>query len=196
MKPNSENIVLWVNANLATMNAGQPYGRIHKGGLAVAGGKIAWVGEADLLPMEFKEKAIQINDVKGRWITPGLIDGHTHLVYGGNRAGEFEQRLQGISYEEIARAGGGIQSTVAATRQSDEAALIRQSLPRLKSLMQTGVTTVEIKSGYGLDLATEMRMLRVAKKLGEMLPVTVIPTYLGAHALPVEFHNRPDDYID
>ncbi len=189
-------VALWINANMATMNDDRPYGRINNGALVVADGIIAWVGETQLLPAELKENAIQINDVKGRWITPGLIDCHTHLVYGGNRAGEFEKRLQGVSYEEIARAGGGIQSTVAATRQSDEAGLVRQSLPRLKSLMQTGVTTIEIKSGYGLDLATELRMLRVAKALGDMLPVTIMPTYLGAHALPPEFHNRPKDYID
>ncbi|MBW2584579.1 MAG: imidazolonepropionase, partial [Deltaproteobacteria bacterium] len=130
------------------------------------------------------------------WVTPGLVDCHTHLVYGGSRAREFELRLQGATYEEIARQGGGIRSTVTATRQADEESLLNQSIPRLVALMQEGVTTVEIKSGYGLDLETEIRMLRVARKLGENYPVTVVPTYLGAHALPPEFEGRSDEYVD
>jgi imidazolonepropionase len=124
------------------------------------------------------------------------VDCHTHLVYGGNRAREFEMRLQGVTYEEIARQGGGIRSTVTATRAADEETLFRQSTPRLISLLSEGVTTVEIKSGYGLDLETEIRVLRVARRLGETFPVTIFPTYLGAHALPPEFEGRADDYID
>ena len=187
---------IWIHANLATMTGERPYGRIEDGALAVADGKIAWVGKMHRLPEDLKRKADTAHDVQGQWITPGLIDCHTHLVYGGNRANEFEKRLQGITYEEIARQGGGIRSTVTATREADEDSLYRQSLSRLLSLLREGVTTVEIKSGYGLDLDTEMRMLRVAKQLGEELPVTVFPTYLGAHALPPEFDNRSDDYID
>lgn len=186
---------IWIHANLATMTGERPYGRIEDGALAVTDGKIAWVGKTHRLPEDLKRKADTAHDVQGLWITPGLIDCHTHLVYGGNRANEFEKRLQGTTYEEIGRQGGGIRSTVTATRKADEDCLYRQSLPRLLSLLHEGVTTVEIKSGYGLDLDTEMRMLRVAKRLGEELPVTVFPTYLGAHALPPEFDNRHDDYI-
>jgi len=197
MADNPEKIdAIWIHANLATMTGEGPYGRIENGAIAVADDKIAWVGKTNLLPEDLKRKADKVHDVQNRWITPGLIDCHTHLVYGGNRANEFEQGLQGITYEEIARQGGGIRSTVAATREADEHFLYRQSLPRLLSLLREGVTTVEIKSGYGLDLDTEMRMLRVARRLGDNLPVTVISTYLGAHALPPEFDNRSDDYID
>ncbi len=139
---------------------------------------------------------MKLYDGKSCWITPGLVDCHTHLVYAGSRAREFELRLQGATYEEIARQGGGIRSTVSDTRQADEQSLFAQSAPRLQALIQEGVTTVEIKSGYGLDLETELRMLQVARQLGEKYPVTVVPTYLGAHALPPEFEGRSDEYID
>lgn len=187
---------LWINAHLATMTPGRPYGALKEAGLAVSGKEITWVGLMKDLPPEFLPQARQVFDVKGGWITPGLIDCHTHLVYGGNRAREFEMRLQGVSYEEIARQGGGIRSTVAATRAANEATLFSRSAKRLQSLLVEGVTTVEIKSGYGLDLETETKMLRVARLLGERFPVTVCPTYLGAHALPPEFEGDSEGYID
>jgi imidazolonepropionase len=187
---------LWINANLAAMTPDRPYGAIYHAALAVSHEKIAWVGAMKALPSEMMSEARRIFDVKGCWITPGLIDCHTHLVYGGNRAREFEMRLQGVSYEEIARQGGGIRSTVASTRAADEETLFRRAAARLGSLLAEGVLSVEIKSGYGLDLETEMKILRVARRLGREFPVTVCPTYLGAHALPVEFQGQSDAYID
>jgi len=187
---------VWVNARLATLVPGSPYGSIEDGAIAVSGNHIVWVGNSAELPSEIKSGATHVHDAEGRWITPGLVDCHTHLVYAGNRAREFEMRLQGVSYEEIARQGGGIRSTVAATRAADEATLFQQSAKRLLSFVAEGVTTLEIKSGYGLDLVTETRMLKVARLLGEKFPVTVCPTYLGAHALPPEFEGRSDAYLD
>jgi len=187
---------IWVNARLATMAAGPDYGAIHDGAIAVRGGRIAWVGARADLPDALRAAATREHDAGGRWITPGLIDCHTHLVYAGSRAGEFEQRLNGASYEAIARAGGGIRATVAATRAASEAALLDAARPRLKALAAEGVTTVEIKSGYGLETRAEAKMLRVARALGNALPVTVRTTFLGAHALPPEFDGRPDAYID
>lgn len=187
---------LWVNIHLVAMTENAPYGIVKNGALAIKAGKIVWVGKRNALPADIESAANQVYDGDGGWVTPGLVDCHTHLVYGGSRAHEFELRLQGATYEEIARQGGGIRSTVAATRQADEESLLNQSAPRLKALMQEGVTTVEVKSGYGLDLETEMRILRVARKLGEKYPVTVVPTYLGAHALPVEYEGQSNRYID
>jgi imidazolonepropionase len=187
---------LWFNVNLATMIEGNPYGMVEDGALVVDGSKIAWLGKRVDLPEDYESRVEKTFDGQGGWITPGLVDCHTHLVYAGSRAREFELRLQGATYEEIARQGGGIRSTVAATREADENNLLEQSAPRLMALMQEGVTTVEIKSGYGLDFETESRMLRVARQLGKKYPVTVVPTYLGAHALPPEFEDRSDDYID
>ena len=187
---------LWVNANVATMSGNVPYGAIRSAAVAVAGDRIIWVGPQSELPRRLNGHDPVVCDVKGQWITPGLIDCHTHLVYGGSRAHEFERRLMGASYEEIAREGGGIRATVEHTRQADSASLLAQSLPRLKTLLAEGVTTVEIKSGYGLDLETELRMLEVAQAMDRALPVNVAPTYLGAHALPPEFDHRPDDYIE
>jgi imidazolonepropionase len=187
---------LWVNAHLATMNHSGPYGIIENGALAVSGQKITWIGKRSEMPAEVESNATEVYDGDGGWITPGLIDCHTHLVYGGSRAREFELRLQGATYEEIARQGGGIRSTVAATREADDESLFKQSALRLASLLQEGVTTVEIKSGYGLDLETELRMLHVAHRLGERYPVTVVPTFLGAHALPPEYEGQSDRYID
>jgi len=187
---------IWVNARLATMVAGPGYGEIEDGAIAVRGGRIAWVGARAALPAALRTSATREHDAGGRWITPGLIDCHTHLVYAGSRAGEFEQRLNGATYEEIARAGGGIRSTVAATRAASEAALLKASKPRLRALAAEGVTTVEIKSGYGLEAGTEAKMLRVARALGNALPVTVRTTFLGAHALPLEFDGRADAYVD
>jgi imidazolonepropionase len=186
---------LWLNANLATMAPGAPYGAIEDGAIAVRGGTIAWVGGAFELPPDAESRTAEVINADGRWITPGLIDCHTHIVYGGNRAGEFEQRLQGATYEEIARAGGGIASTVAATREASKEELLAAARRRIDRLRAEGVTTLEIKSGYGLDIATEVRMLRVARRLAVELPITVRTTFLGAHALPPEFAGRADDYI-
>jgi len=187
---------IWTNARLATMVAGRGYGAIEDGAVAVSGGRIAWVGARSSLPPALRGPHTREHDAGGRWITPGLIDCHTHLVYAGSRAGEFEQRLNGATYEEIARAGGGIRSTVAATRAASEAALLEASKPRARALAAEGVTTIEIKSGYGLETGAETKMLRVARALGSALPVTVRTTLLGAHALPPEFDGRADAYID
>ncbi|MEW5723727.1 MAG: imidazolonepropionase [Thermodesulfobacteriota bacterium] len=187
---------LWLNARLATLAAGgERYGAIEDGALAVSGGRIIYAGPQSGLPDEFRATA-RTYDAGGAWITPGLIDCHTHLVWAGSRAREFELRLEGATYEEIARRGGGIVSTVQATRAADEKTLFRQSARRLEALLREGVTTIEIKSGYGLDLETELRMLRVARRLGETYPVTVRTTFLGAHALPPEYQDRADEYID
>ncbi len=187
---------IWLNGRLATMCGGAPYGALEDGALAAEGGTIAWVGPRAELPGAPESLARHVHDLDGRWLTPGLIDCHTHLVYGGDRAGEFEARLQGASYEEIAKAGGGIVATVEATRAASEHELIGAARPRLGALMAEGVTTVEIKSGYGLELETELKQLRAARALGEELPVTVKTSFLGAHAVPPEFEGRSDDYID
>lgn len=188
---------LWLNARLATMEpSSRPYGAVEDGALAVEDGRIAWVGPRANLPDAPDALASQVRDAGGRWITPGLVDCHTHLVYGGDRAREFELRLEGASYEEIAKAGGGVVSTVEATRAADEAALLEAAGTRLDDLLAEGVTTVEIKSGYGLDPESEAKMLRVARALGESRPVTVTTTFLGAHALPAAFKDDPDGYID
>ena len=185
---------LWTNVNLATMiEGGAPYGAIEQGALAIREGRIAWVGAAADLP---HRNAADLFDGEGGWLTPGLIDCHTHLVFAGDRSGEFEQRLMGASYEEIARAGGGIARTVAATRQASHADLKNAARRRLAALMAEGVTTVEIKSGYGLDRDTEIRMLEVARALGEANPVDVRTTFLGAHALPREYADDRAGYLD
>lgn len=187
---------LWLNVNLATMTeAGANYGEITQAALAISNGKIVWLGKEADLPT-YNKNDIKIIDGKGKWLTPGLIDCHTHLVYGGNRANEFEMRLQGKSYQEIAEAGGGIVSTVQATRAATAAELLASATPRLSALHQQGVTTIEIKSGYGLDLENEVKMLKVAGELASNFPVTIKRTFLGAHALPVEFKNDADGYID
>jgi imidazolonepropionase len=186
---------LWTNASLATMVAGEkPFGTIADAALACKDGRIVWVGGMAELPAGIEAK--QMTDCEGRWVTPGLIDCHTHLVYGGNRAREFEMRLAGATYAEIAEAGGGIVSTVKATRAASKAELVAAALPRLDALLTEGVTTVEIKSGYGLDLETEARMLRAARSLGTIRPVAVHTTFLGAHALPPEANGDKDAYID
>ncbi|MFZ6753778.1 imidazolonepropionase [Undibacterium sp. Dicai25W] len=182
---------LWKNLHLATMTDG--YGEIRDAAIAVSNGKIAWLGAAADLPKDSTADAM--HDGAGCWLTPGLIDCHTHLVYAGNRSNEFEARLNGVAYEEIARQGGGIVSTVNATRAATEDDLLQACLPRLKSLLSEGVTTLEIKSGYGLDLETEARILRVARRIGREFPVRVKTTFLGAHAVPPEYAGRSDDYI-
>jgi imidazolonepropionase len=188
---------IFVNARLATMvENGTLYGAVEEGALAVEGGRIAWVGAASALPGPPERLAATVEDAGGCWVTPGLVDCHTHLVYGGHRAVEFELRLQGVSYEEIARSGGGIVATVRATRAASETELLASAGRRLERLLAEGVTTVEVKSGYGLTTADELKMLRVARQLGERYPVTVRTTFLGLHALPPEFQDRTDDYVD
>lgn len=183
------------NAAVATMMPkGRAYGLIDDGAIAVVGEAIAWVGERAKLPPEFA--SLERMDVVGRLVTPALIDCHTHIVHGGNRAREFELRLEGASYEEIARAGGGIVSTVEATRAASEDSLTEGALVRLDALLADGVGTVEVKSGYGLDTETELRMLRVARRLEQERPVRIKTSFLGAHALPPEYAGRADAYID
>jgi imidazolonepropionase len=187
---------LYKNINIATMTeASKGYGIIKKGALAIAAGKIAWIGKQDDLP-DFDQNTVEIIDGNNQWLTPGLIDCHTHIIYGGNRANEFELRLQGASYEDIANNGGGIISTVNATRQASEKTLFKSALKRLTAMQKQGLTTVEIKSGYGLNVETEVKMLKVATQLSKHLPITVKRTFLGAHALPTEFINDADGYID
>ncbi|MEC4718468.1 imidazolonepropionase [Noviherbaspirillum sp. CPCC 100848] len=187
---------LWTHVHLATLtlSEAQGYGEISDAAIAVRDGRIAWVGPRSALPSG--ARATVEHDGRGRLLTPGLVDCHTHIVYGGSRSGEFEARLNGANYEDIARAGGGIMSTVRATRAASEEALMQASLRRVRSLLAEGVTTLEIKSGYGLDLDTERKMLRVARRIGEQLPVRVRTTFLGAHALPPEFAGDADGYID
>jgi imidazolonepropionase len=178
------------NVHLATMEHG--YGELLDAAIAVKDGRIAWFGPGDELPAS----AAVLFDGQGCWLTPGLIDCHTHIVHAGNRSDEFEARLNGASYEDISRAGGGIMSTVRATRAASDDELLRQSLPRVLALLSEGVTTLEIKSGYGLDADSEAKMLRVARRIAEKLPLTVRTTFLGAHALPPEYAGQPDAYID
>lgn len=183
---------VWTGARLATLDPTRPgIGVIEGGVIAARDGRIAWVGPQSESPAFAAAETIALD---GRWVTPGLVDCHTHLVYGGNRAHEFELRLAGATYEEIARAGGGILSTVKATRGASEDDLVAQALPRLDALLAEGVTTIEIKSGYGLELATEARQLRAARRLGTLRPVSVTTTFLGAHALPPEAEDK-DQYI-
>ncbi|MGZ8289639.1 MAG: imidazolonepropionase [Telluria sp.] len=181
---------LFTNIHLATMADG--YGEIRDAAIAVKDGRIAWLGKRGEEP----HTAAEVHDGGGCWLTPGLVDCHTHIVHAGNRSDEFEARLNGATYEDIARSGGGIMSTVRATRAASPEELLRQSLPRIESLLKEGVTTLEIKSGYGLTLDDEAKMLRVARRVAEVLPVSVSTTFLGAHALPPEFAGRADDYID
>lgn len=189
---------VWRHADIATMadDGGDGFGTIRYGAIAIKSGRIAWIGPAASLPKDGIGPQTAMHDLGGGWITPGLIDCHTHLVYGGNRAHEFELRLNGASYEEIARAGGGIRSTVTATRGASEEELLRQSAPRLHALLAEGITTLEIKSGYGLDLENELKSLRVARRLGETYPVRIRATLLAAHALPPEYANDADGYIN
>jgi imidazolonepropionase len=182
---------LWINARLATM-AGDGLGVVEDGAVAARNGRIAYAGPRAGAPAN----AAEIIDCAGRWITPGLIDCHTHLVHAGNRAGEWARRLEGVSYEEIARAGGGILSTMRATRAASEAQLVELALPRLDALLAEGVTTIEIKSGYGLSVADELKMLRAARALGAERSVRVATTLLGAHAVPPEYAGRADAYVD
>ncbi len=183
---------LWQHCHVATMAQGK-YSIIEDAALVTAGSLIEWIGPRSQVP---PADYAQVHDLQGTWVTPGLIDCHTHTVFGGNRSGEFEQRLEGVSYAEIAAKGGGIASTVRATRAATEDELFASAHKRLRSLLRDGVTTVEIKSGYGLDLASERKLLRVIRRLGDALPVSVRATCLAAHALPPEYKDRADDYID
>lgn len=185
-------MTLWRNGRI--WRPADSGGAIERGTIAVEDGSIVWAGEDCQIPTGFS--AEWQRDLEHRWVTPGLIDCHTHLVYAGCRAGEFAKRLAGVSYEEIARSGGGINSTVRNTRAASVDELYRQSARRLEALLAEGVTLIEIKSGYGLDLASERKVLVVARRLGESYPVTVVTSFLGAHALPPEFAGRADDYID
>ncbi|WP_311030215.1 imidazolonepropionase [Mesorhizobium koreense] len=181
--------------NIATMQpGGTAYGLVADGAIGIEDGRIAWVGKADAVPADWRGTTVE--DCGNRLVTPALIDCHTHLVFGGNRAKEFEMRLQGATYEEIARAGGGIVSTVTATRALSEDELVEAALPRLDALMAEGVGTIEIKSGYGLTIEDELKMLRAARRLGELRKVRVKTSYLAAHAVPAEYKGRADAYID
>ncbi|WP_122510434.1 imidazolonepropionase [Pseudomonas viridiflava] len=182
---------LWKNCHIATMAHGK-YSIIEDAAIVTSGAYIEWIGPLDQLAEQDAESCV---DLGGAWVTPGLIDCHTHTVFGGNRSGEFEQRLQGVSYADIAAAGGGIASTVRATRAATEDELYISAERRLRHLLKDGVTTVEMKSGYGLDLENERKLLRVIRRLGNTQPVTVRSTCLAAHALPPEYADRADDYI-
>jgi len=184
--------LLLTDARIATM-AGEDYGVIDDGAVAIAEGKITWIGPRSELPAT---AARTTRSLAGRWITPALIDCHTHLVFGGDRADEFEQRLRGASYEDIARAGGGIMSTVRATRAASADALYAAALPRVQALAAEGAGTIEIKSGYGLSIESELKMLSVARQLGEATPLTIRTTLLAAHTVPPEFKDNADAYID
>jgi len=185
---------LITDCRLATMvEGGEAYGAIEDGAILIGDGRIVWVGARVDLPAH---EAVETDRLDGRWVTPGLVDCHTHLVFGGDRSGEFEQRLGGASYEEVARAGGGIVSSVAATRAASEDELYESALTRLAGLKATGVTTVEIKSGYGLDRDSELKMLRVARRIGREAGVRVRTSYLGLHAVPPEHRADRAAYVD
>jgi imidazolonepropionase len=186
---------LLLNATLATFAGDAPYGLIEHGAIAMHHGRIAWLGRMDALPDAPGALAMSVESLDGALVTPGLVDCHTHLVFGGDRAHEFDLRLNGASYEDIARAGGGIVASVNATRAASEEQLFAQSLPRAQALLADGVTTLEIKSGYGLDLDSERRMLRVARRIGRELGISVRTSFLGLHALPPEYRDRREAYI-
>lgn len=187
---------LLLGASLATLDGDTAYGAISDGAIGWKDGLLRFVGPRNALPAAADTLSARVIELEGGWITPGLIDCHTHVVFAGDRAREFELRLEGASYEEIARAGGGILSTVRAVREASEEELLAQSLPRAQALLRDGATTLEIKSGYGLDFDNERKMLRVARRIGTVLGIDVRTTFLGAHALPPEFSGRADDYID
>src|SRR5260370_18909169 len=188
---------LLLDCRLATLgDNGEPYGRIENAALGWKDGRIVFAAAQSQLPDKPDALAEHVESIEGAWITPGLIDCHTHLVFAGNRAHEFELRLNGASYEQIARAGGGIVSTVEQTRAASEDELLAQSLPRARALLDDGVTTLEIKSGYGLELDSEAKMLRVARRIAIQLGVDVRTTFLGAHAVAPEFAGRQSDYVD
>jgi len=184
---------IWCNARIATCDSRAT--EFERGAIVTRGDRIEWIGDAATLPEDYRSVDIRY-DLRGKWVTPGLVDCHTHLVFAGNRAAEWDRLLNGATYEDIARSGGGIISTVKETRLASESELFDQTAPRLECLMREGVTTVEIKSGYGLTLEDERKMLKVARALGERYPVTVRTTMLAAHAVPPEFAGRSDAYVD
>lgn len=191
---------LWLNVHLATgddtlITSADGYGCIRHGAVGIQNGRICWVGAEANLPGAPENLASTREDGRGGWLTPGLIDAHTHVVFAGDRSREFAERLNGVSYEEIARKGGGILSTVAATRAASEQELLEVSLKRVRMMIQEGTTSLEVKSGYGLTLADELKQLRVARAIGETLPIHVHRTFLGAHAVPPEYRGRADDYL-
>lgn len=186
--------MLLTHANLATLDSSAPYGLVPDGAIWIDGALIRWVGRQEDIPEQ--ASAGESMNLGGRLVTPGLVDCHTHIVHAGNRAKEFELRLGGATYEEVARAGGGINSTVTATREASEEDLLGSALPRVDALISEGVTTIEIKSGYGLDIETEIKMLRVARCIARDRPIRVKASFLGAHAVPVEYSGRPDAYIN
>lgn len=186
---------LFINCRIACMTHND-YTVIENGAIAVKDGKIKWTGKEAALPEQVRKQAEKVVDCDQQWILPGFIDCHTHLVWGGSRSDEFEMRLNGVTYEEIARKGGGIASTVLATRHASEDLLFEQARKRVACLFKQGVTTLEIKSGYGLDLETELKILRVIDRLNRRFPICIAPTFLGAHALPPEFRGEPQKYID
>ncbi len=186
--------MLLTNGHIATLKSDDDFGLIAEGMIALEGGQIVWVGPAADLPYVYRNLAP--HDLGGRLVTPSLIDCHTHVVFGGNRAAEFEQRLKGASYKDVAAAGGGIVSTVTATRTACEDALLADALTRVDAMIAEGVTLIEIKSGYGLDHETELKMLRVARQIGQSRPIDVRTSFLGAHAVPADYKDRPDAYID
>ena len=186
--------MILTDTTLATMDGDAPYGLVERGAIAIEAGLIAWVGAERELPARYA--AHERRALDGRLVTPALVDCHTHVVHGGDRAREFEMRLEGASYEALARAGGGIVSTVAATRAADVDALVESALPRVDALLGEGVATLEIKSGYGLDRDTEIAMLRAARRISEVRPVRVRTSFLGAHAVPDEYAGRTDAYLD
>ncbi len=185
---------LLINLRVATMTDDTDYGLVENAAIAVKGGLIDWIGPHKNLPTHYQNWAT--SDVGGRLVSPAFIDCHTHVVFGGNRAAEFELRLNGASYEDVARAGGGIVSTVKATRAATVDDLVASALPRVDAMIAEGVVTIEIKSGYGLDRDTELNMLRAARKIGEARPLRVVTTFLGAHAVPPEYNGKADSYID
>ncbi|MBE7728406.1 imidazolonepropionase [Komagataeibacter sp. FXV3] len=191
---------LWINLDIATMMpatdvSDDPYGCIHDAAIATSGSRIAWIGARADLPAAPDALAHTVIDGHGHWMTPGLIDAHTHIIYAGDRSTEFEKRLNGVSYTEIARQGGGILSTVTNTRAASEDTLLSLAMERAQRMIRAGITTIEVKSGYGLTLEDELKQLRVARRLGEVLPVYVHTTFLGAHAFPPEYADRQDDYV-
>lgn len=186
--------MLLTNAQVVTLKDDESYGLIAEGAIALHDEKIAWVGATDAVPDAYR--ADPVHDLAGRLITPALIDCHTHVVFGGDRAAEFELRLNGASYEEVARAGGGIVSTVTATRAASEDDLLTNALTRVDTMIAEGVTLIEVKSGYGLDRETELKMHRVARRIAQVRPIDVRTSFLGAHATPADYKDRPDEYID
>jgi len=183
---------LWVGGKLITMSGMH----IDNGAIAIKDGYIAWIGALPDLPTSEANSAKRVYDLEKKWVTPGLIDCHTHLVYSGSRSTEFIHKLKGKTYSEINKSGGGVLATVKTTRQASYTQLYEETLPRLQKLMSEGITTIEIKSGYGLDLETELKILRVAKQLGKDFPINIKTTYLGTHALPTEYTGEPDKYIN